>query len=581
MSRIRFGGPFYVLGFLGTALSSAPARESLDIIVIVTAILILFAGARFILGQRLTSASKFNPRTVFWIVTLSYVGPALVWFMASTWVYSVNPTVDLVVMINIMATAGIGAGGVAALSPSFPLMRIYCFMMSVPQALAAGFLLEAPGGWVVASFIVAFAIFILATGRQQNQSYWRALSDNAKLSAQAKELQLAKEEAERAGQAKANFLAAMTHEIRTPMNGVMGMTQLLALTDLNKEQKQQVEVIDSAGHTLLHIIDNILDYSKINAGKLALANLEFNLHAVVENLVMLFSVQTADKGIGLECVIEDDVPRWVEGDSYRLHQVLYNLVGNAIKFTDSGNVSIVLACEQKDEEKALIKLVVEDTGIGIKPDDQQQIFEVFHQVVQYSPTDRGTGLGLTITQSLVDLMGGTIDLKSTVGIGSVFTVSLPFKLPSDTARFKERLEGRKTSSDDLWKELRILVVEDNKTNQLICAQFLGKLGCLVDIAETGKEAINFFQNKSYSAIFMDINMPEMDGFAATAGIRQIEKQKGLIVTPIIALTAHVEEEVREQCRAVGMTDFLSKPFLFEDMKAAIDRVMAEDKKLAN
>lgn len=290
---------------------------------------------------------------------------------------------------------------------------------------------------------------------------------------------------------------------------------------------------------------------------------------------MLLATQAEKKGLRLNSQI-DDVPELLMGDPFRLHQVLFNLVGNAIKFTDQGSVSIELSTkEAKTDQQCVISLAVRDTGMGISQQDQNKIFERFHQVNQFSPNTRGAGLGLNITQSLVALMRGEIHLSSQLGEGSVFTVDLPFeRVESSSSSPDYPLFGnvKSTSDVDNKAQIDVLLVEDNKTNQMIYEKFLNKLGCRVDIADTGVAALERFESSRYAVIFMDCNMPEMDGFAATRSIRKIEQEKRLPQTPIIALTAHVQDEVKQQCMRAGMNDFLSKPFLFDALVNKLDKV---------
>ncbi|MBJ7536851.1 response regulator [Marinomonas sp. C1424] len=573
--RARYGGIFYLLAFWVIVFSSTPAREHLGIIGAFSGCFMLLQVYRLILYFKVYSSNDIDISSCYAYLSFIYNGSAIIWGSSTAWLYYVNPDINIAVTANMIATAGIGIGGVTVLAPSYKILRSYCILICSTFALSAALFLNGPGNWVVASLICAYGVFVFLTGKQQNRVYWQALNDNLKLSAQAEELEKAKVEAELAGQAKADFLAAMTHEIRTPMNGVLGMAQLLAMGDLSEQQQQQVTAINSAGRTLMHIINNILDYSKINAEQLELEKSAFSSRNVVNDVMLLLSPQFEEKAIKLTCAIHD-VPEFVQGDSYRLHQILYNLVGNAFKFTDEGEISIEVSCKDSDDKSTVImSFAVRDTGIGISPQDQQQIFEQFYQVNQFNPNVRGTGLGLSITQRVVNLMGGTISVKSTVGVGTVFTVALPFTLPVDETLNEPVSKGPEESviSAEAQGGLHILLVEDNNVNQMICEQFLIKLGCTVDLAETGVMALDKFDSSQcYDVIFMDCNMPEMDGFSATLGIRQIEKDKHLKKTPIIALTAHVEEEVKRKCLASGMNDFLSKPFLFEDLESIISSV---------
>lgn len=572
--RSRYGGVFYLLAFWAATFSSTTAREHIDIIGVFSGCFLLLQIYRLVLFFKVSSSNDIDISTYFPRYAFIYNLSAIFWVSGSAWLFYINPIVDLAVTINMMAAAGISIGGVTVLAPSYKLMRSYFVLICFPFALAAGLLLNEPGNLIVVGLIIGYGLFIFITGKQQNRVYWQALNDNLKLSVQAEELEKAKVEAERAGQAKADFLAAMTHEIRTPMNGVLGMAQLLAMGDLNEKQKQQVTVINNAGRTLMHIINNILDYSKINAEQLALEKIPFDTRNVVNEVKLLLAPQFEKKPITLKSSIEN-IPSFVLGDPFRLHQILYNLVGNAFKFTEKGEISIEVSSKESDAENTVIlSFSVKDTGIGISPEDQKQIFEQFYQVSHFDPNIRGTGLGLSITQRLVELMGGTISLISEIGVGSRFTVDIPFVLATE-------VEGQKLSipmeniavQSNIESDLCILLAEDNKVNQMICEQFFLKLGCSVDLAETGVMALEKFNSSQrYDIIFMDCNMPEMDGFLATVAIRQIEKDKGFNQTPIIALTAHVEESVKRKCLESGMNTFLSKPFLFEDLESIVNKV---------
>ena len=572
--RSRYGGIFYLLAFWAAVFSSATAREHLVIIGFFSGCFLLLQLYRLFLFFKVFSSHEIDYPSYFSRYAFIYNSSAIVWVSGSAWLFYVNPIVDLAVTINMMAAAGISIGGITVLAPSYKTMRSYWLLICWPFALAAGFFLNEPGNLIVVGLILGYGLFILVTGKQQNRAYWQALNDNLKLSEQAEELEKAKIAAELAGQAKADFLSAMTHEIRTPMNGVLGMAQLLAMGDLNEKQQQQVTVINNAGRTLMHIINNILDYSKINAEQLELEKIAFSPRNVVEEVMLLLAPQFDKKPIQLTCAI-DSIPESVQGDPYRLHQILYNLIGNAFKFTEEGQISVEVSCPKKDGmDPVLMSFTIRDTGIGIAPEDQQQIFEQFYQVSQFHPNIRGTGLGLSITKRLVDLMGGTISIESDVGTGSQFTVALPFARAFEVSpKESTKLPERSSLSPKVQPDLHVLLVEDNKVNQMICEQFFLKLGCSVDLAENGLIALDRFNSSQrYDVIFMDCNMPEMDGFSAAIAIRKIEKDKGLNQVPIVALTAHVEEDIKRKCLESGMNTFISKPFLFEDLESVINKV---------
>ena len=573
VKRSRFGGFYYLLGFLGTVYLSPVASQASTEIGLISFLLLLWALFRLEFARRIVASKFFSARRVFIGLHFVYLGSAIVWSFSGLWVFHQNPTVDAAILVFIMANAGITMGGVMACTPMKRIMLLYGFAITIITGVGAGLLLAAPEGWIIGSFCLAFGTFCALVGSQQHNAYWQMLNNNTQLSKQAKELEIAKVEAEKAGQAKADFLAAMTHEIRTPMNGVLGMSQLLAMTELKEEQREQVGVINSAGTTLLHIIDNILDYSKINAEKLALHNQPIDIPEAMKELKQLFAFQAEEKQLAYHILCDETVPKFVEGDAYRLHQILYNLIGNAFKFTNRGEVSVAVQYVEGDADKAVLRFIVKDTGVGIKTENQRKVFELFHQEELFSPSERGTGLGLTITQRLVALMGGKIELHSEEGQGTEFTVTLPFGLPSIDEQSHKSRESQLVGGRRILDDVKILLVEDNKVNQMICQQFLTKLGCNVDLAQTGKEGVEQFQQNGYAAIFMDCNMPEMDGFKATETIRAIESEKQLKPTPIVALTAHVQQEVKDNCLEAGMDEFLSKPFLFEDMRRMVEKVV--------
>jgi len=371
------------------------------------------------------------------------------------------------------------------------------------------------------------------------------------------DLKKAKDLAEDASRAKQKFLSTMSHEIRTPLNAIINTINLLKDEHPHEEQIESMDILKFSSDSLLRIVNDILDYSKIDAGKISFETVEFELRKLIIGIKQSFDYEANQRKLKIENIIDEKIPPVVIGDSVRLTQILINLVGNAVRFTEKGGIIIEANQKKKHNSRIDIEFKITDTGIGIPKDKIKMVFESFTQAS--SSTTRkygGTGLGLAITHKLVELQGGELKLKSKEGEGSVFFFTLPFKI-SSKSHVKDG--GQLSSALHSLNGLEVLVVEDNLVNQKIVSKYLAKWEASYDIAENGRVAVDKALKKKYDLILMDLHMPEMSGYEATEKIRA-EKDKYYQELPIIALTASVFLEDREKIFNYGMSGFITKPF---------------------
>ena len=384
-------------------------------------------------------------------------------------------------------------------------------------------------------------------------------------------LQLAKEQAEEASKAKEQFLSTMSHEIRTPMNAILGTTHLLIQENPRPEQMDHLKLLRFSGENLLGLINDILDFNKIEAGKIELEQIDFNLKELLLNIKNSLAPKAKEKGIDLLLSYEEDLPQIFVGDSLRLSQVLNNLVSNALKFTSSGFILIDVSCRQQEGNEYVLNFRVKDTGIGVSIEYQGLIFESFAQASRdVSRKYGGTGLGLAITKSLLQLMGAEIAIDSEVGKGSTFYFDLRLRKGDELLQLNQSSHFQPPIREQhlLPKNIHILVAEDNKANQLIIRRFLEKWGIKVTFAENGYEVLEKLKEKSYHLILMDLQMPELDGYQTSRIIRETDDEYYRQI-PIVALTASALLDVQYKVKKMGMDDFVTKPFNPEVLYAKI------------
>jgi len=449
-------------------------------------------------------------------------------------------------------------GALHSFTPKLSLLWAYQYTLLAGPALTNIFV-RGPHHWMLAALVGSLLLFVTFQAKVLYAQFWEVLRTHASLRS-------AKLEAESASEAKSAFLANMSHEIRTPLYGVLGMVDAVLESELSEEQREHLQLAKYSGLLLHGILNDVLDISKIDAGKAVLDACDFDLQAALREVVGLMLPQASLKGLDLSLSYPAEVPDWFRADAAKIRQITLNFIGNALKFTANGSVAVMVTVDnvEPSPERVNVRIAVRDTGIGLTTEQKPRIFEKFTQAD--SSTTRkygGTGLGLAICRRLAEIMGGAVGVTSTPGAGSTFWTTLPLT-PITRPETATAPETGRTCCSRHWQG-RILIVEDNPVNQKILAHLLKRRGLTVDTVSNGRDAVGMVLNARYAIVFMDCQMPEMDGYQATEEIRAQEDQRALPRTPIVAMTANAMAGDRELCLRAGMDDYLSKPLTVPDL----------------